>query len=211
MPDMPVTTTLLRPDRGGLTFDSEGTEGGKLHSRTLHVHGSNSGLTIGRGYDMATKSASQITADLAAAGVDPAAAKTLSLAASLRGDNAKKFIKDNGIESFEISELTQKKLFEATYAAEEQSVRSVCQRAAKKFGEFEWEKLHPAIQELVVDLKYRGDYTPQSREVIQLLIVENDLEGLAEVMADQKNWAGVPVDRFTRRKAFMEAAVKENK
>src|SRR5689334_19835604 len=98
----PVTTTLLRPDRGGLTFDSEGTEGGRYHSRTLHVPGPSSGLTIGRGYDMGSKSSGQITSDLVAAGVDLASAKTLSGAATLRGENAKKFIREKGVESFEI-------------------------------------------------------------------------------------------------------------
>jgi hypothetical protein len=206
-PHKPVTQTL-RPDRGGFTFDSEGSEGGRYHSRTLHVPGLSSGLTIGRGYDMGAKSAGQITSDLVAAGVDLASAKTVSGAATLRGENAKKFIKDNKVEALEITELTQKKLFEVTYAAEEQSARGVCDRASTKYGACDWDKLHPAIQELIVDLKYRGDNTPRSREVIQPLIVANDLEGLAKAIADQNNWKTVPADRFNRRKAFMEAAAR---
>lgn len=202
----PVTTTLVRPGRGGLTFDSEGTEGGRYHSRTLHVPGPSSGLTIGRGYDMGSKSAGQITSDLVAAGVDLTSAKVLSGAATLRGENAKKFIKEKGVESFEITELSQKKLFEITYAAEESSARGVCERASSKYGVCDWEKLHHAIRELIVDLKYRGDYTPRSREVIQPLIVANDLQGLTKAMADQNNWKSVPADRFARRKSFMEAA-----
>lgn len=100
----PRAVTALRPDRGGLTFDAEGTEGGKYHSRVLHVPGPSSGLTIGRGYDMGSKSAGEITTDLVAAGVELAMAKKLSGAATLRGENAKKFIKDNSLESFEIGE-----------------------------------------------------------------------------------------------------------
>src|SRR5262245_14023661 len=87
-----MADTQFRPDRGGVTFDSEGNEGGKYHSRKLHVPGSTSGLTIGRGYDMGAKTAAQITTDLTAAGVELAMAKTLSGAATLRGENAKKFI-----------------------------------------------------------------------------------------------------------------------
>jgi len=209
MSDKPANT-LLRYDRGRLTFDADGAEGGRFHSRSLHVPGSSSGLTIGRDYDMGSKSQGQITTDLVAAGVDVDMAKKLSSASTLRGENAKKFIKDNNIESFEISEFTQKKLFEAAYAAEERSARGVCERASAKYGKCDWEQLHPAIRELIVDLKYRGDYTPLSRELIQPLIVENDLEGLTEVMADRNNWKGVPAERFARRKAFMEAALKEN-
>jgi hypothetical protein len=77
----------------------------------------------------------------------------------------------------------------------------------------EGDKLHPAIQELIVDLKYRGDYTPETRKLVQPLIVKNDLEGLAAAMADETYWTNmrVPPDRFRRRKTFMEDAVKANK
>jgi Bacterial toxin homologue of phage lysozyme, C-term len=207
MPAKPQTITSQRPDRGGLTFDSEGAEGGKYHSRVLHVPGPSSGLTIGRGYDMGSKSAGEITADLVAAGVELAMAKKLSGAATLRGENAKKFIKEISLESFEISELAQKKLFETTFAAEERIARGVCERATEH-GVCKWDELHPAIQELIVDLKYRGDYTVRTRKTIQPLIVANDLPGLAKAMADENTWKGVPADRFARRKAFMEAAVK---
>jgi hypothetical protein len=159
---------------------------------------------------MGAKSPGQITSDLVAAGVDLAWAKTVSGAATLRGENAKKFVKDNKLEAFEITELAQKRLFEVTYGAEEQSARGVCDRASTKYGPCDWDKLHPAIQELIVDLKYRGDYTPHSREVIQPLIVANDLKGLAKAVADQSNWKTVPTDRFNRRKAFMEAAARTN-
>jgi hypothetical protein len=83
---------------------------------------------------MRAKSAGQITADLVAAAVDLSSAKTVSGAATLRGENAKKFIKDNKLEAFGVTELAQKKLFEVTYAAEEQSARGVCDRASTKYG-----------------------------------------------------------------------------
>ena len=204
-----MADTQFRPVRGGVTFDSEGNEGGKYHSRKLHVPGSTSGLTIGRGYDMGAKTAAQITTDLTTAGVELAMAKTLSGAATLRGENAKKFIKDNKVADFEISELAQKTLFEITYASEESTARGVCERA-KDYGTCDWEKLHPAIQEMIVDLKYRGDYTPETRKLVQPLIVANDLEGFAKAIANEKYWVdgkNVPLDRFKRRRAFIEEAV----
>lgn len=210
MSDKAASTPSLRSYRGRLTFDVEVSEGGKDHSRTPHVPSPSAGVTIGRGYDMGSKNSGQITADLVAAGVDLTMAQKLSGGAMLRGENAKKFIKDKELDTFEISERIRDKLFEATYAAEERSARGVCERANAKYGACDWDELHPAIQELIIDLKYHGDYTPKSRELIQEMIVANDLESLTEAMADQSNWKGVPAHRFARRKAFMESALKES-
>jgi hypothetical protein len=207
MADKQETVALIYPDRGLLTFDAEGSEGGRYHSRKLHVPGVSSGLTIGRGYDMGAKSAGQITTDLVASGVELAMAKTLSGAATLRGENAKKFVKDNGVDSFEISALGQKQLFDVTYAAEEKVAKRVCEKATKH-GACKWDELPAAIRDLIVDLKYRGDYTESSREHIQALIVAKDLAGLAKAMADKSIWKSVPPDRFERRKVFMEQALK---
>ncbi|MEX0729512.1 MAG: hypothetical protein WED00_03675 [Aquisalimonadaceae bacterium] len=41
----------MTPQKGLLTFEAEGTEGGRFHSRHLHVPSGMSGLTLGRGYD----------------------------------------------------------------------------------------------------------------------------------------------------------------
>ena len=73
-----------------------------------------------------------------------------------------------------------------------------------------WDELPDSIRDLVVDLKYRGDYTDGSRKHIQALIVAKDVTGLAKVMADRAIWKNVPPDRFERRKAFMEEVLKAN-
>ena len=79
-------------NRGQLTFDTEGEEGGRLHSRKLRVPTDKSGLTIGRGYKMKEKTKKQIGTDLRKAGIDKAKAKLLSCAAGLRGKAAQKFV-----------------------------------------------------------------------------------------------------------------------
>ena len=61
---------LTKPSRGVLTWEAEGSEGGRYHSRVLHVPSNTSGLTIGRGYDMKDRSAAEAQKDLIAAGVD---------------------------------------------------------------------------------------------------------------------------------------------
>ena len=209
MADRIPTTTPIRPTRGRVTFDSEGTEGGRYHSRVLHVPGTTSGLTIGRGYDMGSKSAGQIATDLIRAGVEVEKARTIAGAANLRGAAAKKFIDDHHLETFEITPQAQKTLFESSYEAEAASAKAVCERASTRYGTCNWEALHPAIKELVVDLKYRGDYTPRSRELIQQHIVANDLAGLSRVLTDRSKWSTVPPDRFARRAAAARAALEE--
>jgi len=94
------TKTNIEPDRGEVTWKSEGTEGGKHHSRRLHVPTDSSGLTLGRGYDMGKRSAADIVSDLTRAGVVLKDAQTLSGAAGLTGDEARQFIRDHKLEKF---------------------------------------------------------------------------------------------------------------
>jgi len=200
----------LKPSRGIVTFESEGVEqpGSKFHSRVFHVPTASSGLTIGRGYDMKMKSKTKIAADLSAAGVAPADAKTISAAAGLQGAAAKAFVARNGLSDFSISQDTQVKLFDISYREEEAVVKRISAKAdcVKAFGAVDWDKAHPAIRDIFVDLKFRGDYTPASRKLVQKLLATNDLAGLKKAMAAKANWAGVPADRFKRRNDFLAAA-----
>jgi len=52
MADDFVSSTSTVPAKGKVTWNSEGREGGKYHSRKLLVPNNSSGLTLGRGYDM---------------------------------------------------------------------------------------------------------------------------------------------------------------
>lgn len=200
----------LKPSRGIVTFDSEGVEqpGSKFHSRVFHVPSASSGLTIGRGYDMKMKAKAKIAADLAAAGVGAADAKKISAAAGLQGAAAKKFVADNGLSDFSISQETQVKLFDISYREEEAEVKRISAKpdCVAAFGKVDWDKIHPAIRDIFVDLKFRGDYTPASRKLVQKLLVANDLAGLRKAMAAKANWSAVPPDRFKRRNDFLAAA-----
>ena len=201
---------VLKPSRGIVTFESEGIEqpGSKFHSRVFHVPTASSGLTIGRGYDMKMKKPAQIVADLTAAGVAPADAQKISGAAGLAGNAAKNFIAAKGLQGFSISQETQVKLFEISYRDEEAEVKRISAKpdCVAAFGKVDWEKAHPAIRDILVDLKFRGDYTPASRKLVQKLLATNDLAGLKKVMANRANWSGVPEDRFKRRNEFLAKA-----
>lgn len=59
----------FRVDAGQLTFDAEGSEGGRFHSREAHVPPGPSGVTIGRGYDLGQHTKAQIRAALTGIGL----------------------------------------------------------------------------------------------------------------------------------------------
>ena len=162
---------------------------------------------------MKLKKPTQILADLMKAGVAQGDAERISKAAGLEGDQARKFIKENGLQNFEISPGTQKILFRITYEAEAAEAKRISTKedVRKKYGDFDWDKLDPVVRDLVVDLKFRGDYTPTSRARIQRLIARNDVEGLARDVATPANWPNVPRDRFERRKKALDEAVAKRK
>ena len=84
-------------------------------------------------------------------------------------------------EDFELTREQQKKLFEITYAREEAETK----RLVKKYFNIEWEKLHPKIQQILVDLKFRGDFLPTSKaeghKALKAAVEANDLEAFKKV------------------------------
>lgn len=209
----------LNVDRGQVTFDAEGNEGGHFHSRTAHWPGGASGVTIGRGYDLGQQSKTGIVKDMTAAGISDGDANKFAPAAGKQGKDAKAWLDENGKTLPEITQEQQKKLFYIAYdrlagdvaRISTQYAKTVSERDGGKREDFEinWDTLHPAIRDILVDLRYRGDYTPTTRKFVQPLAIANDLAGMAKVMADRSRWSNVPKDRFERRAAFMQEAVQK--
>ncbi|CAB4018714.1 Hypothetical predicted protein [Paramuricea clavata] len=139
------------------------------------------------------------------AGICKENAKLLSCAAELQGEAARKFMKDNKLENFEITPLQQKILFEITYKAMEEDVQKIVNEkdVVELYGKTDWNKLHPAIKEVVIDLQFRGDYTPAAREIIQEAVATNYFLLFYDLMKDRKNWKNVPKDRFQRREIYL--------
>lgn len=202
---------LLEPSYGVVTFDSEGTEGGRYHSRILHVPSEFSGLTLGRGYDMKEKSGAKIVSDLGKAGVNANAASIFITASGKHGATARQFIIDNDLLDFQITPQVQLNLFEIAYADELSETKRICtsERVEKRYGKCDWDKLDYRIKEIVVDLKYRGDYTDNSRAYIQTPIVNNDFEAFKKAIDDKSIWLTVPEARYEMRKRFLATAVKK--
>ncbi|HEX3150303.1 MAG TPA: hypothetical protein VHR66_19660 [Gemmataceae bacterium] len=197
--------------RGQITFDVEGNEGGRWHSRTPHVPSDSSGLTIGRGYDMRYRSAEKISKQMADAGIPADAVKKYAGAAKLFGDKAREYMKTADLP--EITPVQQKALFLITYAEIEEYAQKLCTgpEVVKQYGPVDWDKLNPTIRDLVIDLRYRGDYTAKTREYVQPVVVKNDLKGLADVLSDRSKWSNVPEDRFKRRAAYAKKALDVGK
>jgi hypothetical protein len=196
-------------EAGQLTFDAEGMEQrGRYFSRNPHVPTDSSGVTLGRGYDMRDKTGAMIQADLLACGLDSTAAALFAKAAGLSGGGGKSFITQNNLSNFEITPGQQKLLFALTYQQMVSDVLRICQKPdlVARYGATDWAALPAKVRDLVVDLRYRGDYTPSSRERLQPLLVANNSAAIRQLMADEAYWCGpekVPQDRFRRRRDYL--------
>lgn len=209
-------TADLGPDfqvpRGQLTFDAEGTEGGRYHSRAAHVPSVGaSGVTIGRGYDVGQHGSQQAIEALTGAGVSPEQAAILAEAAGKKQGSAQSWLAQNQGRLEELTPEQQKALFETTYgdmAADVQRISSKSDTRAA-YGEVDLDAVDPTVRDLLVDLRYRGDYTPATRRGVQPLAAADDLAGMAAHLADRDQWSSVPADRFARRRDYAAEAVEE--
>ncbi len=200
-----TVTSITKPIDGDLTWEAEGQEGGPYHSRKFHMPSINSGLTIGRGYDMKDKNAVQIKNDLVKSGIDAIASTIISKAAGKKGNQAELFIIDKDLLDFEISAITQLKLFNIIYKELEDDVKRICRKSdtVLEYGKVDWDNLNKAIKTVLVDLRYRGDYTSSSRIKIQQHVSNNDLIKFKEVINEAENWVGVPDLRKKQRIAYL--------
>lgn len=192
---------VTKPEKGQMTWDAEGQEGGPFHSRRLHVPSGASGLTIGRGYDCKQKTSAQIKQDLLDAGFETTVAMKLSAAAGKYGNSAVRFIIDNDLLDFEVTLNQQLNLFKIIYQKlESELIRiSSVKSNIEEFGEVKWNEIDNTIKDLIVDLIFRGDYTKRTRIHIQKHIAKNDLNALCEALESDELKTGIPADRIRRR------------
>lgn len=188
------------------TFDAEGVEAhGRFFSRAISwPRLGNSGVTIGRGYDMGLRKPSQIIRELSLAGMSTEDARFLSKAAFKRGAEAGEFVRNFKSSAPVMSLEVQRNLFEKVTTPEMiNDIKRIFnkQDVVSTYGRTSWDELSPAAQELLFDLRYRGDYTPATRKVLQSFLVNKDYEGLRSVINDSAYWQsrGVPAARIRER------------
>jgi hypothetical protein len=125
-------------------------------------------------------------------------------AAGLRGPSAARFVQMKMVESPVLSIQAQRRLFEDITTPETiADIRRILEKpdVASTYGYISWSDLSGYAREVLFDLRYRGDYTPHTRERIQPLVVARDDEGLRSLMSDTTYWTPfkVPPDRIRAR------------
>ena len=157
---------------------------------------------------MKDKNAVQINNDLVKSGVDAAESTIISKAAGKKGNQAELFIIDKDLLDFEISAITQLKLFNIIYKELENDVKRICRKSdtVLEYGKVDWDNLDKTIKTVLIDLRYRGDYTSSSRMKIQRHVSNNDLIKFKEAINETANWVGVPDLRKKQRIAYLAKA-----
>ncbi|MEB2519733.1 hypothetical protein SOP85_30590, partial [Pseudomonas sp. YuFO20] len=197
---------------GQLTFDAEGNDiDDELHpsfkyfSRVAHWPGGVSGVTIGRGYDLGQRP--NPGKDLSDAGVQEPLRSWLIGAKGLQGTAAKNYIANasDEIREHQITRQQQYRLFLPVYDHMKKEVIRISNSNINKadYGVLNWGEVSCKVQDVVIDLIYRGDYTPSSRSLIQKPFVDNNIAVVKSVMTNRDYWRSVPHDRFKRRSEYL--------
>ncbi|WP_414500775.1 MULTISPECIES: pesticin C-terminus-like muramidase [unclassified Zymobacter] len=164
---------MLEPTKGLFTFRAEGsnTPSSTYYSRKIHWPGktsfctvNNSGVTIGRGYDLGSRIKSTVYMDLINSGADKETAEKISEGAGLHACSAMQFVADNRDKIKEISEQTQLNLFNLIYPGYEDNAKGFYHRQIenrykkdKTFPKPEtWDNLDGKVKEIFVDVFYQG-------------------------------------------------------
>ncbi|MDU9393905.1 hypothetical protein [Pseudomonas sp. zfem002] len=198
----------LKVPFGQLTFDVEGNdiEFSRYFSRTVHWPGGASGVTIGRGYDLGQ--CPNPEEDLKNAGIKEPLLSWLLKSKGLKGEKARAYFNSasHQIAGLKITRKQQYHLFINVYQVMKDDVVRVSEKSdtSKKYGKLFWSGIHPKIRDIMVDLRFRGDYGTESRKFLQKPFINNDLEGFRLTIQDEKNWPNVPRNRFSERARYAE-------
>ncbi|WP_248767640.1 pesticin C-terminus-like muramidase [Pseudomonas sp. MWU12-2345] len=145
---------------GQITFNAEGNDipGSPYYSRHIHWPGNDlSGVTIGRGYDMGTRSQSEIHNHMLAAGIPHVQASRLAEAAGLKGSQAAQFVNNYRTSIGDITHQQEQALFDLIYPFYiDRAIANYNKWTENLAGRQPWESLHPIIRDILVDFVYQG-------------------------------------------------------
>nr|WP_241622416.1 peptidoglycan-binding protein [Rosenbergiella australiborealis] len=166
------TSGSLWVSEGQVTFDSEGIDyitavepfrqqSYPSFSRILHWPAKlSSGVTLGRRYDMGSRSSGEITSTLRQAGIEEYKAVICSKASHLKGRQAGQFVKVYGSLIGEITHSQQIRLFEIVYREKLNYAKGVYSRNSRHVhNPLTWYKLDKIIRDVFVDTIYQGNRT----------------------------------------------------
>ena len=199
----PATQTATNPKgslvlkKFELTVQGEGADGATKYIEWPNT--SASGVTLGKGYDIGSRSAKQVIDDLTASGMSKAQAEKISKGVGLKGQAAGDWVKANKKDVGEIALDVQYKLLDIVMPkftaqaenvatntkAEKDSGGNYTNAAGREKGDGvkagtyvmskeQWTGLHPAMVEFITDLKYQGGYYLYDRiEKINAVWIKN--------------------------------------
>ncbi|MBC6485711.1 pesticin C-terminus-like muramidase [Aeromonas hydrophila] len=178
--------------KGQLTFDAEGNdvENSTYFSRKIHWPGnSESGVTIGRGYDIGSRSKEDVYRDLSDSGVPDDIASLISAGAGIKGGDASKFVSENKNSTL-ITRKSQYRLFEKIYPdyvlraksnyerwTTAQSIQDANIPGVSISDKTNWESLDDKVKDVIVDLVYQG-FTKGPRPMVYGML--NDRQKYAD-------------------------------
>jgi hypothetical protein len=195
----------MNPISETITYRSEGSYDPKSRFYALIPHQPtlSSGVTIGLGYDLGFRKAPQVSSMFRQAGIPWEVTQQYLPAVGLRGVSARNFLSQKQPPS--LTEAQADRLFTLAYGEAATDVQRICSKedVVNTYGATNWQALDPRIKELLVDLRYRGDYTPLSRKLIQRAVVLNDLPSLRRIMQNRNLWPHVPISRFLARQEIL--------
>ncbi|MBF4664322.1 peptidoglycan-binding protein, partial [Cronobacter malonaticus] len=162
--------------QGQTTFDSEGVDyitavapfRQPKHllqfSRILHHPTVESGVTLGRGFDMKKRSAGEILATLRHADIEEYKAVICSKAAYLTGREAEMFVQFYGPLVGEITHQQQIRLFEIAYQEQVIYAKGVYDRHVRRLNipnALPWSRIDTVIRDTFIDTIFQGNSTAE--------------------------------------------------
>ncbi len=112
----------------------------------------------------------------------------------LKGCIAHDFVIKNRDAIGEITATQQLRLFELTYKELERDVKRISetQKNIRTYHpnpnmppSLAWDNIPDKIKDVLVDLRYRGNYTPKARSYIQKMAYEGDLDGFGKALSNR--------------------------
>ncbi len=149
----------LTVPRGQFIFNAEGTDNphSPYFSRVLCWPGEDSGVTIGRGYDMKKRSKSEIFANLRQANIDADIAHIMSGGSHLIGSSALHFVHKNKEICGVITRTQQINLFNIIYPFYYNDTKRIYNKYKSKDG-CAWDSLNPRISTIMIDMRFQGGF-----------------------------------------------------
>jgi hypothetical protein len=145
---------------GQITFDAEGNDipTSPFFSRVIHWPGNDlSGVTLGRGYDMGSRSESEVYNHMKNAGINHDQATKIAKSHGKKGTAAQQFVRDNKTSIGEITTEQEIILFNTIYPDYvARAVNNYNHWTASEPGRTEWGGLTQIIRDVLVDFVYQG-------------------------------------------------------